>query len=236
MQVLRLDSKLKYRLRDRIRWPIALLMGCSFAVQPAFAHPHVFTDMRSLILLSAEGLVTGVRVEWVTDPVYARDALDGLDANNDGVYQPEELARLTEENLSALADYDYFVFFRYEGEPQKHGKAMDGLQTYDVKDGRLTLRFTVPLETPLDPQRGEIRLKIYDPEYYIDFQYVKTQPLLISQPVKAGCSANLMEVPADPIAAQTKSLLATKDKDWKPEDGEDFGGLFAQPIVIRCGP
>jgi ABC-type uncharacterized transport system substrate-binding protein len=189
-----------------------------------------------MIMLSADDMVTGVRVEWTTDPVYAKDALDGLDTNNDGIYEPDELARLTAENLDALASYDYFVSFRYNGDVQKNGKATDGTQTYNAKDGRLTLLFTVPLLTPLDPHKGEIRLKVYDPEYFIDFEYVKKTPLLVSHAMKPGCTANLMELPADPMAAQTKTLLATKGKDWKPENEEDFGSLFAQPVVVSCAP
>lgn len=200
----------------------------------AIAHPHVWTEMRSTILISPEGLVTGVRAEWTTDPVYAQDALDGLDANNDATYQPEELARLTEENLDALSSYDYFMNFRFNDEQQKAGRARDGIQTYNANDGRLTLQFTVPLETPLDPHKGEIRLKIYDPEFFVSFEYVKDRPLMISQALKDGCAANLMKLPDDPLAAQTKTLLATKDKDWKPENNEDFGSLFAQPVVVSC--
>jgi ABC-type uncharacterized transport system substrate-binding protein len=222
--------------RRRLGLALASVVIVSMSSQTALAHPHVWTDMRSLILLSADGLVTGVRVEWGTDPTYAKDALDGLDANNNGTYEAEELARLTAENLDALSTYDYFTVFRFNGEIQKNGKAGDGAQTYNAANGRLTLRFTIPLETPLDPHKGEIRLKIYDPEFYVSFEYMKVKPLLISQPLTAGCSANLMEVPQDPVAAQTKTLLSTKDKDWKPENGEDFGGLFAQPIVISCQP
>ena len=190
--------------------------------------------MRSEILLSPEGMVTGVRVEWTTDPAYARDALDGLDENNNGTYEPEELAQLTAENLDALSSYDYFTVFRINGDVQKIGKAIDGKQTYNASDGKLTLWFTVPLEKPLDPHQGEIRLKIYDPEYFISFEYKTEKPLLISRPLPQGCKAELQAVPADPVAEQTKTMLATKGKDWKPENGEDFGALFAQPVVVSC--
>ncbi len=213
---------------------LVFLLAVAIAPMQAMAHPHVWVEMRSKVLLSADGMVTGVRVEWTTDPAYAKDALDGLDANGNGVYEPDELARLTQENLESLASYDYFVAFRFNGEPQKNGKATNGIQTYNANDGRLTLLFTVPLETPLDPHKGEIRLKVYDPEFFIDFEYSKKTPLLISHPLAAGCTANLMELPPDPVATQTKTMLATKGKDWKPDMEEDFGALFAQPVVIAC--
>ena len=205
------------------------------AATPAAAHPHVWSDISSQLLVSDDGKITGVRMEWKTDKNYAKDALDGMDTNNDGIYEPEELAKLTEENLSALSEYDYFVSFRFNGTKQKNGKAVDGKQIYNPTDGRLTLDFTVPLESPLDPRTGEIQLKIYDPEFFIDFEYVKEKPLYISKKLPDGCSAKLLPVPTDTALDQTKQMLATKGKDWKPMNDEDFGSMFAQPAIVRCG-
>ena len=120
----------------------------------AVAHPHVWADMRSQLLVGDDGLITGARVEWTTDKAYARDALEIFKKLPDGNYSPEDLAKLTQENLSALADYGYFINFRFNGEKQKIGKAQDGLQTYNPATGRLTLLFSVPLLTPLGKQKA----------------------------------------------------------------------------------
>ena len=149
---------------------LAAVTTASF-MKPVTAHPHVWADMSSQLQISEDGKITGVRVQWTTDKVYAQDALSGMDTNGDGIYEPEELAKLTEENLSALSDYDYFISFRFNGEKQKNGKANNGSQTYNPSDGRLTLLFTVPLEAPVDPHIGAVQLKIYDPEFFIDFKY-----------------------------------------------------------------
>lgn len=209
-------------------------LGLSLGSVAAWSHPHVWADMRSQLVVGEDGNITGVRVEWTTDKAYARDALDGLDANGDGIYEPEELARLTDENLKALADYNYFVVFRFNGEVQKNGLAKDGNQTYNATDGRLTLTFTVPLEKPLDPKVGEVKLKVYDPEFFIDFEYVKERPLLISKKLADGCTAKLLPVPSDATIEQTRQVLSTKGRDWKPENNEDFGAMFAQAAVVEC--
>ena len=122
-------------------WAWVAIATTAFA-KPVAAHPHVWADMSSQLQISDDGKITGVRVQWTTDKVYAKEALTGMVTNSDGVYAPEELAKLTEENLSALSEYDYFVSFRFNGEKQKNGKAMDGNQTYNPKVGRLTLLFT----------------------------------------------------------------------------------------------
>ncbi|MDE2385343.1 MAG: DUF1007 family protein [Alphaproteobacteria bacterium] len=218
-------------------WRLAQLPAALLAIGlgHAEAHPHVWADMRSQLLVSDEGLITGVRVQWTTDKTYALDALNGFKKNPDGSYDPAELAKLTQENLSALSDYGYFIFFRFNGEPQKIGKAQDGMQTYDKAQGRLTLLFTVPLQTPLDPHKGTVQLKVYDPEFFIDFEYVEDKPLLISQKLPSGCNAKLLAVPKDAGLDQTKQMLSTKGRDWKPENNEDFGSMFAQAAEVSCG-
>ena len=219
----------------RLGWVFGLFSAFFLQAAPSYAHPHVWADMRSQLVVSDTGLISGVRVQWTTDKVYAKDALDGFTVKPDGTYDAADLAKLTAENLDALSGYGYFIFFRMGGEVQKIGKPVDGLQTYNAKDGRLTLLFTMPLETPLDPHAGSVTLKVYDPEFFIDFEYVADKPLLISKPLAQGCKAELKSVNTNAALNQTKQMLSTKDKTWKPDNNEDFGGLFAQPIEVKCG-
>jgi hypothetical protein len=41
-------------------------------------------------------------------------------------------------------------------------------------------------------------------------------------------------VPTDAEGYQTRQRLATKGQDWKPENNEDFGAIFAQPVTVQC--
>ena len=213
-----------------------VMCGAALWASAAYAHPHLFTDMRSQLIVSDDGMVTGLRVQWKTDKTYALDALDGFSKNTDGTYAPEDLVKLTDENLSALSEYGYFVYFRFNGEKQKIGKAVDGQQIYTPKEGRLTLLFTVPLEKPLDPHNGTMSFKVYDPDFFIAFDYVSDKPLLISKPLSPGCAATLLPIPKDTKLEETRLMLSSKDKNWKPADAEDFGGLFAQAVEIKCVP
>src|SRR3954463_3568656 len=92
------------------------LMMIPFLATGAWAHPHVWIDMRSDVVFDDNGLVTGVNVEWTFDDGYAQMALDGLDTDHDGVYSQDELAPLTKENMESLKDYNYFVHFRVDGQ------------------------------------------------------------------------------------------------------------------------
>jgi len=213
---------------------LALALALLAAPAAAVAHPHVWADMRSTVLFNPQGTISGARVEWTFDKGYSAQATDGLDADGDGKFSSAELAPLTAVNLSSLKTYGYFVFMRMNGEVQKFGDAIDPDQAY--ANGRLTLRFTVPLLQPLDPRAGKFALKVYDPEFFIDFEYLKAKPASAAGPIPKGCKMQLTPIPSDAQLNQTMLMLSTKGVDWKPENNEDFGGLFAQSVLVACAP
>jgi ABC-type uncharacterized transport system substrate-binding protein len=200
----------------------------------ATAHPHVWADMRSNVIVRPDGLISGVRVEWTFDKGYSSVATDGLDTNGDGVYSDAELGPLTALNLSSLKTYGYFIFMRMNGKLQDFADPIDPGQSY--AKGQLTLRFTLPLQHPVDPHSGTFALKVYDPEYFIDFEYLKTKPTNVMGALPRGCTMKLSPIPSNEQLNQTIAMLSTKPVDWKPENGEDFGGLFAQAVTVKCTP
>ena len=199
---------------------------------PAAAHPHVWIEMSSDVLFDDKGMVTGVNIEWTFDDGYAQMALDGLDTDGDGVYSATELEALTRENLESLKDYDYFLHAFIDGKPMRIQPAKDPGQIYSNQ--RLTLYFTVPLETPIDPKKNDFYYRIYDPEFYIAMDYVKDEPVTAQGPMPAGCKLDLLPIVTDAQTEETKQMLATKGKDWQPPPNEDFGAVFAQPVHVDC--
>lgn len=210
----------------------ALALICAAGATPAAAHPHVWIEMRSDVVLNEQGLITAVNVMWTFDDGYAQMALDGLDANGDGVYDPSELEPLTRENLESLKDYDYFTAIRFNGQKQPLGPAVNAGQIYS--GDKLQLHMQVPLLTPLDPTKGEFVFKVYDPDFFIAFDYPKEDPVSVIGKLPPSCALVVKPVPTDAEVQQTRDMLSTKGPDWKPENDEDFGALFAQPVTIQC--
>ncbi len=204
------------------------------AAAPAMAHPHVWIEMRSDVVFDDKGLITGLNLMWTFDDAYAQVALDGLDANADGVFTPQELEPLTKENLQSLKDYDYFTVMRFNGEKQSFGPIVESGQLW--ANNKLQLHFQLPLMTPVDPVKGEFVAKVYDPEFYIAIDYVKDDPVSVTGNMPKNCQLVVMPVPTDAEVEATRTMLATKGKDWKPETNEDFGEVFAQPVAIQCQP
>ncbi|WP_395687772.1 DUF1007 family protein [Aestuariivirga sp.] len=216
----------------RVMSSACLALTCAASCAPALAHPHVWIEMRSDVVFNDQGLITAVNLMWTFDDGYAQMALDGLDANGDGDYAPSELEPLTRENMESLRDYDYFTVIRFNGEKQALGPATDAGQIYS--NGKLQLHMQVPLATPLDPTKGAFVAKVYDPDFFIAFDYAGDEPVTVLGAMPQACTLVVKPVPTDAELEQTRAMLATKGRDWKPENEEDFGALFAQPVTVQC--
>jgi ABC-type uncharacterized transport system substrate-binding protein len=210
---------------------MAAMMAC-LAGSEVQAHPHVWIEMQSDVVFTDDGLIKGVDLEWTFDDGYTQMALDGLDVDGDGLYSQDELAPLTKENIDSLKDYEYFTVMRANGEQQKIGKVTDFGQIWS--NNKLTLHFQVPLEKPVDPRKNEFMVKVYDPEFFIAIDYVTENPVDVVGKMPESCKLVVKPVPTDAELDQTRTMLATKGKDWKPEVSEDFGAMFAQAVTIAC--
>jgi ABC-type uncharacterized transport system substrate-binding protein len=201
-------------------------------VSPAAAHPHVWIEMRSDVVFNDQGLITAMNLMWTFDDGYAQMALDGLDTNRDGVYSPSELDPLTKENIASLKDYGFFTVMRYNGERQALGEVTEFGQIFSNE--KLQLHLQVPLATPLDPTKGEFVAKVYDPDFFIAMDYAKDEPVTVIGAMPKNCQLVVKPVATDTQIEETRAMLSTKGPEWKPENDEDFGALFAQPVTIQC--
>lgn len=219
-------------VRSRIWGAIGL--GAALVPALAHAHPHVWIDMRSGVSFTADGKIDGMNIEWTFDDGYTQAALEGLDVNADGDYSADELAPLTKENIESLKEYEYFTVMRRNGEKLPIGDVAEYGQRWS--NNKLSLHFKVPLKEPLDPHGGTFVAKVYDPDFFIAIDYVKDDPVSVDGTMPAGCSMEVKPVPTDAELDQTREMLSTKGQDWKPENNEDFGALFAQPVIVSCTP
>lgn len=217
-----------------MRWKAAMA-SAALAVSgsgTAMAHPHVWIEMRSDVVFNDDGKIQGVNIIWTFDDGYTQMALDGLDANGDGVYSQSEIEPLTKENMASLKDYEYFTVMRVNGAKQEIGEVAEYGQIWS--NNKLELHFQVPLKTPVDPASGEFIFKVYDPDFFIAIDYVKDDPVTVIGNLPKNCELVVKPVPTGAEVEATSQMLATKGADWKPENNEDFGAMFAQPVTIQC--
>jgi ABC-type uncharacterized transport system substrate-binding protein len=204
------------------------------SVSPADTHPHAFIETTSAVVFNGEGKLKAINVRWVFDPNYSAFATTDLDVNKDGVLTPEELHPLAKENIASLKEWSYFVYGRLNDEKINWADVTEYGQTMG-KEGRLELQFVIPFVTPIDPQTAKFLYRIYDPTFYIAIDFVGKQPVSVIGNKPASCSVEVGPVPDPSQTADTKSMLGSKGTDWAPDASEDFGIMFAQPVLVQCG-
>lgn len=204
------------------RFFLSTLLSLAFAL-PAAAHPHVWVKSTSELIYAPDGSVTGIRQHWAFDDMFTAFALQGTESKEKGKYTREELAPLAKVNVESLKEYDYFTYATADG---KKTPLDEPLQDYwlDFKDDILTLNFTLPFKQPVKAKN--LRIEIYDPTYFIDFELAKETPVsLVGAPTQCKLST---ELPRELTYAEGKKLADN------PEAATNWGAIFANKIMVKC--
>lgn len=204
-----------------------LLASALAAAAPAAAHPHVFIDARSEVVIEANAIVA-IKHVWRFDEAFSLYATEGLDGDQDGVLSREELDALARVNVESLAEYG---FFTYLGSlPAAWVMPTEYWLTFEQQ--QLTLFFTLPLSSPW-PVGEAAAIEVYDPEFFVDFTYVDDDPVVLAG-AAAGCTAEFKGPSALDPAVQ--SLIAQVPiGEAVPPNLLAAAVDLANRITIRCG-
>lgn len=207
--------------------PIFALLALFGLLGAAQAHPHVWVAVRSEVVFSPEGKILGVRHAWEFDEMYSAFAVQGLGKDGKPPSR-EELAPLAKTNVESLAEFDYFTFAKYNNAKAVFKPPQDVvLEANDKKI--VTLRFFLPLETPVSAKKP-FSFQVYDPTYYVSFGLEKQTPVKMAQ-APSGCSLSLVE-PAPLVASDNQKLSEAFFQNMSP--GADFGVKLATRAVVAC--
>ena len=206
---------------------VAALLALVVPARPAAAHPHVWIDLRTEAHVDAEGRLAAVTIVWIFDEFYSAFALDGLEKPG-GDYKPEDLAALTDVNMSNLAEFDYFTEVTQGGAPASFGEPRDAHSTWNEESGRLTLTFTLPIAEPR-PATGEApaAYRVYDPSYYISIDYTEKDALRIVGEAAARCEASV-ETP------NVENVVTTLPEAAFTSGQSQMGAMFAATATLTC--
>lgn len=212
----------------RIWLALAVCVGCASSVA---AHPHVWATVRSEIVFGPDHRITGIRHAWTFDEFYTAMAVQGLDTDGDGVYSKEELEPLAKVNVDSLKEFDYFTFVRL-GKNEKPLPLKEPVDYWiDYDKTLITLHFTLPLGTPLDPKTEQVAVDVYDPSFFVAFGFATDVPVKLSGTAAPGCGAEIEKTDPD-SAAETKDLSEAFFSQLGP--GSNFGSQFAQTAIVKC--
>lgn len=207
-------------------WLMAVVfLGMFLAPLPTLAHPHAWIDLRSQVLLDDQGHVRALQLDWVFDDYYTvaiAEAGEPIDQVSGDVW-----TALAKRNLDNLAEHDYFTEARFNDELIELGE----VERYEggLRDGRMWMRFEVPLHNPVDPKAGAFQYAVFDPTYYIEIAHIKDDVIAFDGLGGGACIGEVIQ--PNPTFEQI-SLASALDKDETA--GDDVGKLFAETVVVRC--
>jgi len=195
-----------------------------FSAGEARAHPHVWVTIKSEVIFAADGKATAVRHRWTFDEMFSVFATQGMDSNKAGGLTKEDLASLAEVNISSLKDFDFFTFAKVGGAAAVFDPPRD--YWLEMKNGALTLHFTLPFRKPVDPKKLEF--EVYDASFFVDFMLGKGNPVtLVGAPGTCKVSAQ-----------------SSRDSGAPPQISEsffdslgsasNFGAQFANRVSVTC--
>lgn len=179
------------------------------ATGPATAHPHVWVDVATTLHFDDRGRLAAVESRWTFDEFYTAFAVQGLDADGSGTFEPDELQELAEVNMTALADWSYFTTVNPGiAPPTESDRRVRGVPFASPIDARnrmlgdrLQLSFTLPLETPLEPP---FTVATFDPTFYVAMLLVEDEPVTVVGAPPPPCDV-------EPVLAEEQDVYFADD-------------------------
>ena len=167
---------------------VMVALVCGLFAGRADAHPHVWITVETTVLHEKSAFI-GVRHKWTFDEFYTAMAIEGLDKNNDGKYDREELAELAKVNIEGLKEFAFFTHPALAGQALALGDPKE--YWLEHSDGVLSLHFTLPFEKPVLAEAKGLTIAVYDPTFFIAFDFAKADPVKLSEDAPKGCQAKI---------------------------------------------
>lgn len=205
----------------RFLWLVALCLV--LRTGPVAAHPHAWIDVVSTVVLDDQGRAHAITQEWLFDELYSVFVVEEL--GREGTNDPAALLTLARRNLGNLREYDYFTLWQVDGAKVALGDASEVATA--MRDGRLWLRFTVPLVTPVEVVGRRVAYTIFDPTYFIAMGHVDQANVRVEG--WEGCTTTIRPAAPD---EEDVDLAAALDRNAVADDS--LGLAFAEWVDLSC--
>jgi ABC-type uncharacterized transport system substrate-binding protein len=198
----------------------------SLLVTPAAAHPHMWIDLESRVMLNEAGQATAIKQVWLFDDFFSTAVIEdaGLHPDGAGAGIQEEIDRI----VTSLEPYDYFTLV-------KHGSRTLPLTfiddvTWDIIQNRIQMTFTVRIDPYIEVETKFFSYAIFDPTYYVEMAHLEGATIKIEGEAADNCNS-WIEQPNPSSDAVALSRSTTLDSD----PNETIGKLFAETVHVNCG-
>lgn len=216
---------LRRRWIPRGLFAILIMMGLA---TEASAHPHAWIDIRVTVLFDKAGRIFALRQNWMFDPLYTAFVLEGFQDAKGKAPARRKMDDIMRENLENLKEYNYFTEVEAKSKKAKFTGVRDTKS--DLVGKRLSMSFTLLLESPVDATTHPVSYSVYDPTFYIEILHAEKGTAVKLANAGVDCRHRLHVPKPNPEAV---ALAAALDRTQSAGDG--LGKFFAETVTIRCG-
>jgi len=143
----------------------------------AWAHPHVWADVKTELTISA-GFVEGVWAVWTFDDTFSQLILDDNNALGTSKIDAKTNASIRKSYFDNLKAYDYYSHFQLGNKPLAV-PCPTRFQAVLTPAGRLQYRIFFPLGVRLDAKTA-LAVAFYDETFFTDMTLEKDQPIRLA--------------------------------------------------------
>lgn len=209
---------------------ITVLLVLMVACGAALAHPHIWIDARLAIIFNDDGAINAIRHEWTFDQAFSSWSIQGLDTNNDGEVDRDELLGLAAETIVGLTEFEFFTF---AGTGETDIKFAGGPNPQMMHDGaRITLSYTVVPDKPV--YAGEaLEIEVTDPEYYVSITFLTSRGAVLEN-APSGCSVVVNAPKQIDPDIEDRLMALGQDITELPEDLRAAAADLANVVIVSC--
>lgn len=199
------------------------------------AHPHMWVEGKVQLTFDAEGEVTGVTQTWLFDEMFSSYAKQGLPTDADNRPPQADLDKIGKSWIEALADpmSHYFTRITHGNHEVPTGPAQRVRVDWNNETEQMSLRFELPLLTPLAIGDRPLIVSVADPTFYVAYSFEAPDAIeLLAAP--ASCNAKY-EMPKR-LDTQTAQRLASIGPDVTelPPDLMAITQTLQHRVVLTC--
>lgn len=199
---------------------------------PAVGHPHVFTDAGYRLIFDDQGRLAQISTDWRYDELFTLLMVEdkGADGDGDGDISTSELAILQDFDSNWPDDYNGDLHLSHAGQPVTVGAPHGWSVAW--RDGQLISTHTRDFDPPLDLSAGALRIRPFDPGYYVAYA-VTPEPEFQG---RTDCSAQIIKPDMDAEAQKVADEIAAipPDADLAQMGYLEVGERFAETVVVTC--
>ncbi|RBI70885.1 DUF1007 domain-containing protein [Roseovarius sp. TE539] len=210
------------------------LVGLLVAPHRAPGHPHVFVDAGLTLIFDERGQLAALRVFWAYDAFYSLMMIEerGLDPDGDGTLTDAELDSIAGTDVDWEAGFPGDLHLSRDGDkvalsrPVRHGA------DYEPTSARIVTRHVRPLTNRIDPAKGAVAIRVYDPGYFV--KYDVTLPVTVEG--REDCRLTRRSANPDRAARILEREIAKLPADVMLENEyPEVGRHFADTLIVSCG-